>query len=267
MKTPISEFHMQLVLRLIFLSLFTTYSWSFEAPDTESIHVGLTDSYPWAYESEGKITGIYPELLELVEQNTSGDLRFSLQLLPLKRILAQMENAKFPTSLTFMSYKTGRAERMSPLVKVYRTPFIILSHADNPISSLENIANKDIAMLLGGSGCPCLGDETTYQRVRLSHHKMGLKMLEKKRVDGVAGPSIRLYELANQLNFRNILAPPVTYEWRSVWMWGSKSKKTSADITEALKKQIEMLIKNGELTRLASKYLLPSQLNFMEYNE
>ena len=232
--------------------------------DSQPIHVGLIDSQPWAsLNDKGLPIGIYPDLLESISLSLPVDIQFKMQVMPLKRIIKEMKSTKSPLSLTFMSYKPKRALKMTPAVVLYRTPFVLLSRANNPITKLNDIKNRDIAMLLGGSGCPCLGESIPFHRVRLNHHSQGLKMLERGRVDAVAGPSIRLYGLAEQLGMTHILAPNLVYEWRTVWMWESKTNKGAEAIIPAIQERLRQLLYEGELARLSSKYLHPSQVQFI----
>jgi len=231
---------------------------------SNTIHVGLIDSRPWAYHDDhGKVVGIYPDLLESIQLLSPEDIIFELNIRPLKRIIKEIKSEKSPISLTFMSYKPTRTEKMTPVMALYRTPFILVSREDNPISTLDDIKGKDVAMLLGGSGCPCLDESLPYQRIRLNHHTMGLQMLDRGRVDAVAGPSIRLYDLIEQLELTHALAPHIVYEWRSIWMWQSKIKKGAEPLMTAIQNTIQMLLNKGELTKLGTKHLLPSQAQFL----
>jgi len=232
--------------------------------DSQPIHVGLIDSQPWAsLNDKGHPIGIYPDLLESIRLSLPVDIQFKMQVMPLKRIIKEMKSGKSPLSLTFMSYKPKRALKMTPAVELYRTSFLVISRENNPIAKLSDIKNKDIAMLLGGSGCPCLGESIPFRRVRVNHHSLGLKMLDRGRVDAVAGPSIRLYGLAEQLDIAHILAPYLVYEWRTVWMWKSKINKGAETIIPTIQESLRRLLNEGELARLSSQYLHPSQVQFI----
>jgi len=252
------------LLMFCLLFLQPAILWADNYVDPQTVHVGLIDSHPWAFLNDNNhLVGIYPDLLESIRLMLPGGVQFKMQIMPLKRIIKEMNSSKSPLSLTFMSYKSKRAKKMMPAVELYRTPFVVISRKNNPISKVNDIKNKDVAMLLGGSGCPCLDEAIPYHRVRLNHHSLGLKMLNRGRVDAVAGPSIRLYGLAEQLNLTHILGTYLVYEWRTVWMWKPIMNKDSERIMPAVQEALRQLIRKGELARLGSQYLQPSQMQFI----
>jgi len=252
------------ILTIFLLCLSPAILWADNHVDSQTIHVGLIDSHPWAFHNDnGYPVGIFPDLLKSIRQIVPDDILIELQIMPLKRIIKEMKSSKSPLNLTFMSYKPKRAKKMTPVVELYRTPFVVVSRKNNPITKVSDIKNKDIAMLLGGSGCPCLDESIPYHRVTLNHHSLGLKMLSRERVDAVAGPSIRLYGLAEQLNVSHILAPYLVYEWRTVWMWKPSMDKGTERIMPAIQDALQQLIDTGELARLSAQYLHSSQVQFI----
>lgn len=247
-------------MKRLILVLFTLLSLTKNSYGAGEIHIGVTDNQPWAYKHEGKLSGIYPELLRSLNALNTSDAHYKVKILPLKRILKEMQSENSPLAFAIMSHKPKRAEVMEPLIPIYTTPFVLVSRIDQPLNSIEDIKNKQVAMLVGGSGCPCLNSSLDYHRVRLNHHKQGLKMLMLNRVDAVAGPSTRLFELADTLGIESSLAEPVPYEWRTVWLWASKQNKPSIEQSEHLVSSMKELLKKGVLENLTQRHLKPSQL-------
>jgi hypothetical protein len=252
----------KLVVKLSLLFVFSIASQNVIAID--SIQIALLDSYPWSFEDDqGEIKGIYPQLLRQVEKNSKGSLQVQIQLKPLARILHEMKTTN-NLDLTIMSFRNEREAVMTPLIRIYRTPFVVLSRAGSPITQLKDLQDKNIAMLWGGSGCPCLDESINYSRTRVSSHQQGIKMVRDERVDGVAGPAIRLFGQSHGLGFSDQLAPPLIYEWRDVWLWSRKNLGRNKQVVEDFKTEFNALLATGVLKDAASEYMSAAQLGFID---
>jgi ABC-type amino acid transport substrate-binding protein len=236
---------------------------TFNSIALETVEIGLLDSYPWSYQADsGEIKGIYPELLRQVEGDLKGSVKIEIRIVPMARILSEIGSSS-DMDMTIMSFRPERAELMLPKVRIYRTPFVLLSHNDFPVRNLNDLQDKSVAMLWGGSGCPCLDSSITYQKTKVSSHLQGLKMLQDKRVDAVAGPAIRLLGQVSNIGMQDIVALPTIYEWREVWLWSSKEADSNQSAVERLKVEFDKFIKSGALKLVAQKYLSTAQLEFV----
>jgi ABC-type amino acid transport substrate-binding protein len=229
----------------------------------ETLKVALLDSYPWSFEGDdGKIKGIYPSILRKIEAKLDGALLIDLQITPMARILHDIQDDG-GLDITIMSFRSEREKVMVPFVSLYRTPFVVISHRDSPIGQLADLQDKSVAMLWGGSGCPCLDDTVSYQKVKVNNHEQSMRMLTEKRVDAIAGPAIRLLGQADNFGAGEFLAPALVYEWRDVWLWSSKKKDLNKEAVELLKFELDKILAAGILKSVASNYLSSSQLEFI----
>lgn len=229
----------------------------------ETLKVGLLDSYPWSFEGgDGEIKGIYPTILRKVEAKFNGALLIDLQVTPMARILHDIQDGG-GLDITIMSFRSKRERVMAPFVSLYRTPFVVISRRDSPIGQLADLQDKSIAMLWGGSGCPCLDDAISYQKIKVNNHEQSMKMLKEKRVDGIAGPAIRLFGQADNSGAGALLAPALVYEWRGVWLWSSRKKDLNKEAMTLFKLELDKILATGILKSVASNYLSASQLEFI----
>jgi ABC-type amino acid transport substrate-binding protein len=242
------------------ITLLLLLFFAFKAFSTETFRVGLIESYPWAYRTESNvITGIYPELFNQLEQSTN--LQFKIQLMPLARIIHEVKNSHL--DITIMSQHATRKINMEPLLTIYKTPFVLLTKLNSKIKTLADIKNKNVAMLIGGSGCPCLDEDTPYQRRKVSKHLQGLKMLMANRVDAVSGPYIRLSERVKTLNIQNKIAPPIIYHWRTVSLWTSHELAQNSTNLNFLSKEINKRLKTGFMKELLNEHFSPDELSYI----
>lgn len=68
----------------------------------DEIQIALLDSYPWSFQGDdGKVIGIYPDLLQEVESNIrsninfDGKIKLTLSLHPMARIKHDMKASKY----------------------------------------------------------------------------------------------------------------------------------------------------------------------------
>jgi len=193
------------VLGLIGLS-FTLLLFSINATAIERFTVAFMDNPPWSYiDRHGKIDGIYPKLLRHVARQSKGAIHFSFRLMPLARVIYDIDKPN-GIDFTFMTYKRERSTKMLPVISLFLTPFVIVSTKSAPISTLQQLKDKRVTSLIGGTSCPCIGSESFYQRIKLERHVQALKMLKLGRVDAVSGPGFRLNKVAKSLGITSILA-------------------------------------------------------------
>lgn len=243
------------ILLLFSLSIFTAHS-------IETYKVGLLESYPWAYRTESNvIEGIYPELFRVLEKEDDASIKFDIQLMPLARVIHEVEKSRI--DLTFISDHANRKNTMVYLLPMYKTPFVLFTRLNSDIESLDDIKNKHVSMLIGGSGCPCLSKDIPYKQVKVSKHLQGLKMLLKNRVDAVSGPYIRLNELIKKLNIQTQLAKPIIYEWRTVSLWSSHDLAQNNSKLSLLTEEINKVLEAGLIQKLLRDYFSPTELAYI----
>lgn len=249
---------------------------SISAVANDELQIALLDTYPWSFQgSDGSVQGIYPEFLQQVEDNLNSNINFdrkmklTLNIHPMARIKHDMKASKY-ADITIMSFPPGRDQLMTPLLKIYRTPFIVLSRESQPIGKIEELEGKKLAVLQGGSGCPCLGESVPVQKIFVNDHLQSLKMLEGGRVDAAAGPAIRLLGNVSKLKLEENIASPLIYEWRDIWLWAKKSYSNADASVDEKKQHIEKfkfefkkLIDAGGLKKYAKKYLSKEQLVYV----
>jgi len=233
-----------------------------DAHAVETYKVGLLESYPWAYRTESNlIKGIYPELFRKLENKGDASLKFDIQLMPLARIIHVIKQSRL--DLTIMSYQASRKVNMVPQITIYKTPFVLFTRLKSDIEKLTDIKNKHIAMLIGGSGCPCLNEDIPYQQIKVSKHSQGLRMLIKNRVDAVSGPYIRLNERIKELDIQEKLAKPIIYEWRAVSLWSSYELAQNTKKLHLLTNKINKAFETGLMKKLLSDYFSPVELTYI----
>jgi len=238
----------------------------FKAYAKETYKVALLETYPWAYRTESNlIDGIYPTLFNELEKAQAASVKFDVQLMPLARILHEIEMSRL--DITIMSYKGSRELYMTQQMSLYKTPFVLFTKRNSSIKKLFDVKRKNVAMLIGGSGCPCLNEDIPYQQVKVSKHLQGLKMLMKNRVDAVAGPYIRLNERIKELDIQGQLSKPIIYEWRTVSLWSSHELALNAKKLGLLTNEMNKGLKEGLMEALLSDYFSPMELNYIKSSE
>lgn len=237
-----------LLKTLPFLSLLLLSSWHCEA--TRTIKLGLIDSYPWAFQSStGNLEGVYPELIKRVSSSPNIEINIEMELLPLARILYYMQHNKI--DLTFMSFHSSRTSIMTPMFKVYQSPFALFTKRGSSMTSLDQLGNKTVAQLIGGSHCPCT--ETPYQRILVANHSQGLRLLLRDKADAISGPVFRIQTVANTLGITDKLNPPIVYQHRDVMLWRSNRFTPSNALTQTIQAELDSAAFHASLNVFFSK--------------
>ncbi len=245
----------KLILLLFLLSIF-------EAQSVETYKVALLESYPWAYRTDSNvIKGIYPKLFHEIENKHDASIKFDIQLMPLARVIREIEKSKI--DITIMSHHANRKIKMVYQLPLYKTPFVLFTRLNSGIEKLADIKYKNVAMLIGGSGCPCLSEDIPYQKIKVSKHLQGLGMLMKDRVDAVSGPYIRLNERIKELAIQEKVAKPIIYEWRTVSLWTSHALKKNNKNLTLLTNEINKKLTEGLLEKLLSDYFSTTELTYI----
>jgi ABC-type amino acid transport substrate-binding protein len=247
---------------IILLFSFTVLN----AYSQERYSIGLLENYPWAYRAQSnEIQGIYPKLFREIQNKHKGDIKFDIQLMPLARIIHEMKQSRI--DVTIMSNHPSRQKTMAVQMPIYKTPFVLFTQPNSGIEKLTDLKNKNVAMLIGGSGCPCLNKDTPYQKIKVSKHLQGLQMLMKNRVDAVAGPYVRLNERIKELNIQESIAKPIIYEWRTVSLWSSYELKQNSKrinlLTNAMSKSLEERL----MENLLIDYFTPAERIYIKNPE
>lgn len=181
--------------------------------------------------------------------------------MPLARIIHEVKKSEI--DLAIMSEHAKRKINMVPHIAIHKTPFVLFTKLNSSIEKLVDIKNKNVAMLIGGSGCPCLNEDIAYQKIKVSKHSQGLKMLMLERVDAISGPYIRLNEQAKKLAVRAQLAKPIIYQWRTVFLWSSPALIQDKAKLSLFSDEINKSLNGGLMQQLLSKYFSDEELTYI----
>lgn len=231
------------------------------ASSLEVYKVALLESRPWAYKTkENTIAGIYPNALYSIEKNHNFEIKFDIKLMPLARIIHEAKKSQI--DLTIMSKSSKRNLGMEPVKIIYKTPFVLFSPLNSEVKTVSDIKNKRVSMLIGGSGCPCI-DNISYEKIKVSKHLQGLKMIIRGRADAVSGPYIRLNEGIKQLGIQEKIGEPIVYEWRFVSLWASKELSKNNKKIDSLANEIHRETSKQLKTGNGNSYFTEKELNFI----
>jgi len=220
--------------------------------NAEAIRIGLIEAKPWAYYDEaGLIAGVYPSVFKKIQQDTGVNLE--LKLYPFARVKNELRRERGLVDLSIFSFKKKRTLYFKQIIPLFEMDFVILSHKNSTINTIEDIQGKQIGLIAGGSGCPCI-DGITYNKVYLSDHKYGLRMLANRRIDGQAGPSIRLIQAMHDIDYKEPYKA-IVYEKRQVWLWARKNLMDESDGVLKIKEYMQdYFSKNSHLKLLEQEF-------------
>lgn len=239
---------------LLFISLSLTSMYATAKP-VEPLTVALMDGgrppYYWM-SSEGSLTGIYVDLLKLIEKHSG--INFTFKFMPQSRIRLRMISGNIdiePGISVTWRQKPGEKESA-----VYSQVFMSSEEAwvYSTRHELSALDNEEIETL---KPCSIHGfDSITIQKkpepeIRALSEQQIIQLIEKGRCDYALMPLDVYSYLNGNSTFRvQIGRPHINYNLRF------RISKQHAHILPDINKALAILIDNGEVERLLVKYTL-----------
>ena len=221
------------------------------AQETSSLQIRTIAISPYGNESDGQLSGIYFDLLNL----------------SLKHVAVNREHYIYPYARIMQELKTGKAdltimfkyEELAPYVE-YIFPLpplenVVIGTKNQHFHSISDLHGKTIAYLRGANFSNKIDQSTNIHKYRVGDFSQAISMLEKGRVDAIIGPLEPIYSAAKKLNIsKSFFGHPIIVSQRTPWLQISKKSIHKVSIAK-LKKEMSILMRQGELASLKLKYL------------
>jgi putative S-methylcysteine transport system substrate-binding protein len=219
------------------------------------IKVGATgQSYPNAYQENGKLVGFDVEVIETVAKNLGYTIEWTLS--DFSGLMGQLEAKKIDTVANAVGVTPEREEKYNFTEPYAYAGAQIVTHKDNTdINSLEDLKGKTVSGVLGSNNVKNLQkyDKKGEIKIRTYETRDGaMNDAINKRVDGyINARSTLLAEIEKRdLPFK-FVGDPVAYE--SVAFPFAKND-AGTQFQKAFNDEIKKLREDGTLTKISEKY-------------
>lgn len=222
-----------------------------ETDDCLNMHV--IQSVPLAYmDEEGELAGIHVEMLDALQAHSG--LCINKLLMPVSRIVKSLALGQHDGGLLLRSAK--RDHLVELVLHTGDIDTVVIPRKGVTVKSYQDIRNLVIGKI---GGMPLRNDfdsDNDLTLVQLNRYGQAAQMLERGRVDVLAGSSGPLYHHLSEIN--NIdkkidMSSKFVLGTQQQWLQLSK-QSAHLDKLPQLKMAAQKMIENGDLVRIKRKY-------------
>ncbi len=240
-------------MTLIFLLVFPTLLFS------RPLKIQVELSEPWGFfepigqksDNKFKLTGIWIEIIDLLEKKTGFKIQTSLA--PHARVTQNLENGKVDMSFLV------KAESANPKIKsvayMFSVSTIVLSLKEKKINTYNDLSTARIGVVRGSKNDPIFDVDGALFKQAYRNHKIIVNMLFQKRLDVVVGDSASIPYLIKKLNLDP--TPYHTFTLRKAPVWMQLSIVANhLEHTDMLVRANNELKDSGAYGQILTKYMI-----------
>jgi len=220
------------------------------AKETSFLQVRTIAVSPYGINTGAELKGIYFELTELLLTKTA--LKNDHFIYPYARIIHELKIGK--TDLTIM-FKYP--ELSSYVTYIYPLPAlknVVIGRKNDVFPSIESLHGKVIAYLRGAKFSDVVDNNAAIFKQEVIDFNQGVILLQKGRVDAIIGPLAPIQSAANKLYLKDdFFGEPLVVSQRTPWLQVSNKSLQKISVKQ-LKQSFALLLQQGELDKLKSKY-------------
>jgi len=240
------------MFRIVFITLLLNLfsSLPLSAQPCMSMHVVLNTAAGYTDEA-GDISGFHFDYLSALEE-ISG-LCMDKKLLPYPRAKRNIEMGVHDGGI--LARSTDLDNEVEYVSKLLISKLVVLPRKGLSLNNYQDLSNIKIARVRKLNLGDVLDNDPNLVFVEVSDYEQGLQLLNRGRVDAIAGNALGLSTAIEKLNmFAEINAlQKLTISEREVWFVLSKKSKNLNKIDQ-LKEAAQIIINRGVLDTILKKY-------------
>ncbi len=170
----------------------------------------------------------------LKKVGSQSDINFDMKVVPFKRAVAMTKEGAADFGV-FMESPT-RNKMAMPVLNLGDAVFVVVSLKGAPITSLDQLSNKLVARIRGGTAIKSLSAIPDMQFHFFNTHEDGMRLLLGNRVDALITADFRVLEAIERLKLSlDDFAPPIPIEKRELWLYWSWKSQLEFDTIRTIK--------------------------------
>lgn len=218
---------------------------------TSQIRAAMHNLAPYAFEKEGRIVGVLPDVYAELAQRTG--LEFTYRFVPTKRMVHLLKGGEIDLAIYFASPALDpyviRLVRFSEIVN------IVVGLKGVDIHSREDLARLRVGVLRGGHFEKDFVDNPDWDHVPTVDYVQSVKLLSSGRVDALVGTAEGLfYNMERAGVGAEDLGKVFVYSRGTSWAQLSKAAGPVAE-AEQMRAALEAMIAGCFNTRARARYL------------
>lgn len=238
-------------IRLLLLFCFFMQMTHSVAKEVKTLNVRTIDVSPYGIIENGRNTGIYYELFNMLFDNSN--VKFENIIFPYARIKHEIKSGQADVTIMF------KYQELSPYVN-YITPLpalknVVIGKKGTSISSIDDLNGKVIAYLRGAKFSEQIDKSKNISKQFVNDFEQGIDMMRLNRVDAIIGPLSAILYSAKKIGLsKHFFGEPYTVSTKTPWLQVSKKSTIKIDLAN-VETKLKKLIEDGYFKRLNEKYL------------
>jgi ABC-type amino acid transport substrate-binding protein len=182
------------------------------------------------------------------------DLQMTENVLPIARLLKNLERGLSDCSVFLLS-PWSKANFVPVAEIMARFPSIIVTRKDLPISRVEDLHGKNLALPRGSYREFPIATDPKIQRQETGGYGQSARLLKAGRVDAIAGTALSIYHYLEVVKLgRQDIGGVLTFDYKPIWLQCNKTT-ISNDIKLQLQKATDALRAEGAFEKLRDRYI------------
>lgn len=203
------------------------------------------------FTADKKPTGMMYEIGNLIAEEAG--IAYKNKVLPYARTSNAVANGEADFVLRFTNEQLS--QDAIQVVSVVAMRNIVVGLAGTEYRSLEDLHGKTVANLRDAAFDKDFSADKQIIKVDTKEYNQGLKMMFKRRVDGIVGSNVGIYYTAHTMNYSpSQLGEPLYLSTKHFWLHYSK-RNTDEKIIAALKAATIKLQEQGLIQQIVEKYM------------
>lgn len=206
---------------------------------------------PYGIHEQGHSSGIYYDLANTFAKE-SGYSAIN-HVYPYVRIIHELKSGQ--ADLTIMFKYEELDEHVIYIAPLPSLKNVVIGLRGTKINAINDLKYKKLAYLRGARFSDVIDSDITIEKLHTVDFNQGIKMLKGGRVSAVIGPLEALLKAADANDLSSSeFGRPLVVSQRTPWVQISKKSQSRVNI-KTLTKQVETILKRGDLKQLRLKYL------------
>ncbi|MCW9046161.1 MAG: transporter substrate-binding domain-containing protein [Alphaproteobacteria bacterium] len=237
-------------LRITFIFLFISFAFTAKA---EPLSFKTLDISPWGFKSQtGESKGILNDIAYEIGKLSGLTINHSLE--PLARVVEAVK-ASIP-GCTIVARSPYSEAFSYPIADIkIAAQLIVLAKKETPLATYEDLKGLNIGVVRGSHFNHQFDKDTSFKKRFTKDDYQAVLMLQRGRVDAIAGPLMAFRFNMRRVNFdQNTLAPPLVLTERDFWVHCSKSGVSLEQVLK-LQEATKKLVKSGRVSEIWHSYI------------
>jgi len=212
----------------------------------------VINNAPMGYiDTDGQATGVHWDYLTAIEKKSG--VCINKRLMPYARLWRSLEDGQHDGGIIFRS--PSREQAIKPVAQIRNLRTLVIPKKGTTLKTYTDLSGLIIGKTRGTRLNDRFDNDTTLLKLELNDYAQAAKMIQRGRVDAIAGSGVLLnYHLSKQQLLNQVdLSQSFTLGRREQWLQLSK-KSNHLSKTPRLKQATEQLRAEGVLDRIMTKY-------------